>query len=387
MEGLMLDWLMRIDHTSCRVTVAVTQGWRSRFEDEMTSRNLPVRVIEIPFSLELKPWVRTVNMLRFLRSLEANVVVFFQGWFHEFVLGEIMAGFLVTRNHVFMHENLGPKEQFPRTSRRFLGIIPGLGLWWYIEKFCVRSRASFSRKILVVSLEIKKMIESFWDYPPSKVLVTYHGIDVSHFAPSLETKERMRLELGIPMDAKVILVTARLTDQKCVHRAIEAMDALAKEFPGLRLLIAGSGPREKALKELAEKCNCSKEIVFVGYVTNVADYLKMSDIYILPSDNEGLSLAFLEALASGLICVVTRCTGTTEVIEDGTNGFLVAKSTDGVTDGLRKALSLSSQDQKKIINNALLFVRTNFEINRNVASVLQIMGVPSINRKLVEKCL
>ena len=73
----------------------------------------------------------------------------------------------------------------------------------------------------------------------------------------------------------------------------------------------------------------------------MATHLRNANYYVLPSDNEGLGLSLLEAMASGLICIATHCPGPAEIIKDGVNGFLVEKSTAGVTQGLKRAISLS----------------------------------------------
>ena len=82
---------------------------------------------------------------------------------------------------------------------------------------------------------------------------------------------------------------------------------------------------------------CANKILFMGNVDNVGDYLKMSDIFVLSSDNEGFGIALVEAMATGLICVATKCPGPNEIIQDGVNGFLVEKNAEGVLDGLKKA--------------------------------------------------
>jgi glycosyltransferase involved in cell wall biosynthesis len=146
----------------------------------------------------------------------------------------------------------------------------------------------------------------------------------------------------------------------------------------MHLVIAGTGPYDQRLRTLAAGKSFKDKIKFLGQVAYVDELYQMSDIYVLSSDNEGLSLAFLEALASGLVCVVTRCTGTTEVIQDGTNGFLVEKSMDGVLNGLQKVLSLSTGERQVISLNAVRYVNERFEINRNVEQALLILGMPKI---------
>jgi glycosyltransferase involved in cell wall biosynthesis len=84
------------------------------------------------------------------------------------------------------------------------------------------------------------------------------------------------------------------------------------------LLVLGSGPEEQALKQAA-----GAGILFAGRVEDVAPYLKASDLFILPSAAEGLSVALLEAMATGLPAISTNVGGAPDIIKHGQNGWLV----------------------------------------------------------------
>src|SRR6185437_15886157 len=86
-------------------------------------------------------------------------------------------------------------------------------------------------------------------------------------------------------------------------------------------------------------------IRFLGYVADVCPMLRASDIYALPSDEEGFGLALAEAMACELICVATKTIGPSEIIEDGVNGFLTDLSYEGVLKGLDRALSLDIEER------------------------------------------
>ena len=113
----------------------------------------------------------------------------------------------------------------------------------------------------------------------------------------------------------------------------------------------------------------------MGYQENASDFLKMSDLFALPSDNEGLSNAMLEAMATGLICVVTKTPGTDEVIENGINGFIVEPSEEGVSIGLRKSLSLSQTQRVIISQEARRLVRVNFDREIGLQRGLEVLGL------------
>lgn len=381
MERLIIDWLEHADYSCCQITIAVAPGWKSKFDSEIAARSLPVRVVEFPFSFEVGPFRRFANMSEFLRKLKAAIAVFSQGWFWEFRLPDVIAGFLVTRNQAFMQENLGSPEPPPKTSRRHFGFIPGLGLWWRGKIFVTYTRAYFCRWVFVVSQDLKNKLVEDWKYPAKKIMVAYHGVNIERYTPSPEARERIRQSLGLSQSSLVAISTGRLTAQKCIDRMITAMDTLAGEYPHLHLLILGQGPLESELKKLASGCRGRERIHFLGQVADVSDYLKASDIYMLTSDNEGLSLALLEAMATGLICISTTCAGSPEAIQDGVTGFLVKKNAPAVTEGLRKALRLSIKEKSEMPAASVRFIRKNFEISKNVEKVFKVIGVPFLSLK------
>lgn len=380
LEKLMLEWFERIDLSKCRVTLVVSTGWGELYEKHIRDNGLTVDVVEFPFRTDFKYTDgflgRLFKTLGLLNSLKPNLVMFFQGSFTDFDLAHVMAAFMKAKGQVFMHENLGAPQPSVKSSRKYLGFIPGIALWWYYERYSMALRARFCKRIYVVSAEIRQRMIDLWRYPADKIEVMYHGVDVARFHPSVDVKGDMRASMGIARSDRVIILAARLSQEKCIDRAINAFDDLCREYSGLHLVIAGTGPYEERLRALAAGKSSRDKIKFLGQVTNVHEFYQMSDIYVLSSDNEGLSLAFLEALASGLVCVVTKCTGTTEVIEDGVNGFLVEKNSVGVLNGLRKALSLADEKSRHISRNAVHFVNERFEINRNVAGALSKFGIP-----------
>ncbi|MBL8013010.1 MAG: glycosyltransferase family 4 protein [Candidatus Omnitrophica bacterium] len=380
LEKLMLEWFERIDTSQCRATLIVSNQGGDIYRNHIKTKKLDIDVIEFPFRKDFRYtqgfWGRFRKVTDLLKPLKPTKVIFFQGSFTDFDLSHVLAANLLAGGEVFMHENLGAPEPSAKSSKKYFGVIPGVGLWWYAEKYFNPWRAKFCKKIYVVSAEIRQRMIDLWNYPMDKLEVLYHGVDTARFHPSESSRKKLRSVMGISESETVIIVAARLSQEKCIDRAIDAFDALITRFPNLQLLIAGTGPYEERLKTLAQQKASSARIKFLGQVNNVNELYQMSDIYVLSSDNEGLSLAFLEALGSGLVCVATRCTGTTEVIDDGRNGFLVEKSLDGVRSGLQKALSLSVQERHAMGHEAVSDVAQRFEIHRNVRNGLNKMGIP-----------
>jgi glycosyltransferase involved in cell wall biosynthesis len=375
LEKLMFDWFKRIDYEKTDVYVVVPQGWEHRFSEEALKYKIPVNIIELPFDFKEGILKRFLNMWYFLKNFKIDTVIYFQAHFEEFSIAEILAASMCANGNVFMHENSGSLKPPPFSSRKYFGILPGLGLWWYLNRCLINLRGKTAKKILVVSGEIKHRYVSWWKYPQSQISVTYHGTDTSKFSPSPENRQKIRAQLKLNSSDIVLITTARFTKIKCLDRVIKAFDVLSKEFDHLRLVMAGSGPLEPELKELANSLSSREHITFLGHLSDTSDYLKASDIFILSSDNEGLSLALLEAMSAGLICISTDCGGSNEAITHEKTGFIVERSVEGIAEGLKKILSLPKEQQEEMSSTASVFVRNNFDINKNIQKTFEMIGL------------
>lgn len=378
-EQVMLDWFKRINYSVCRVTLVVSPEVIHLFQQRMDHLNSPAEIIPFPFSLETPYPLRFRNMLGFFRKLKPSKIIFVHGWFEEFRWPDLLAGFLVCGRNMFIHENLGATPPEPRQSRRYFGFIPGLALWWHLRRWRLNCRTYFCKHVFTVSEGIRQRLISYWGYPKHKVKVIYHGVDAARYSPSMEMRDNLRKDFHLDSRDIVIIATARFTKQKRLERLIEAFQAVATQYKNLHLFLAGKGQLEAELKELAMKGASGDRIRFLGEMKNVPDLLKMCDFYVLSSDNEGLSLALMEAMASGLICISTHCPGSAEAIVDEVNGFLVDLSMEGVKSGLQKALHLSLEERKLMVQQARKTVLEKFELNKNIEKLFKITGIPYQN--------
>ncbi len=376
LEKLMLEWLERVDYNHCRVTLVISPGWKEFVTAKFVEKKLPVNVEEFPFVYKGNPWKKFFSLWAYLGRLSPSVLVYMQGSFVCFSFAYVLAGYLRTGGKIFMHENLVPAPPLPKPSNRYFGLCSRLNLWWYKEKFFYPLRAVISQKVFTVSQEMRDTLLSQWNYPANKVFVSYHGIDRAKFAPDPIVRDKMRQKHHLDQNTPVIISTARFFKVKALPRLLEAFELLSRDNSMIRLFLLGTGPLEDDLKKQANSLACKDQILFLGHQDNVGDYLKMSDIFVLSSDFEGLSLAFLEAMASGLICVSTDCNGAKEVIQDKINAFIVEKSVEGVRQGLSQAVSLTQQQRAAMSRNAIDFVGRNFDVTQNVPRVLQEMRVP-----------
>ncbi|HEV7449304.1 MAG TPA: glycosyltransferase family 4 protein [Candidatus Paceibacterota bacterium] len=127
-----------------------------------------------------------------------------------------------------------------------------------------------------------------------------------------------------------IVTTARLVEWKGIDGIIRATALLAKEFPDVRLLIAGDGPEEATLKELAKETGVGERVQFLGRVSRAETWhiRKTSEVYVLNSTYEGLPHTALTTFAAEIPIVATNIPGTNEAVYHEVSGLLVPTADD-----------------------------------------------------------
>lgn len=160
------------------------------------------------------------------------------------------------------------------------------------------------------------------DICADKLHVLYNGIDTEHFTPGAPEGATA---LGLPSDAPVIGTLGRLEPQKGITYLLEATAMLAGRWPVLTVLIAGQGSLREELKAKAKALGVVNHVRFLGFipVREAVDFLRLLDVFVLPSRWETFGLAAAEAMAVGVPAVVANVGGLPEVVADGETGLVV----------------------------------------------------------------
>jgi glycosyltransferase involved in cell wall biosynthesis len=156
--------------------------------------------------------------------------------------------------------------------------------------------------------------------PPVETL--YHGIDVD-WIQGWERADGVRANLGLPEDAPVVGTVANLKSHKRLDILIRAVSILSRTLPGIRLVIVGTGPKEADLRRLTRNLGLDGTVLFAGFRDDAPRVAATFDVFALSSEHEGLSIALIEALATGRPAVVTGVGGLPEVLSDGKEGYVV----------------------------------------------------------------
>lgn len=374
-DARLMDYFSFTDHTRHELVLVTTKDvYSARIRD----RNLPVRVLQFPFSVPGTSWRSLWRMWSLLQELKADSVVFVLNGFFQFKLPDFAAGFLATGGRVYSLEVLGAPPPPAKVPGRYLGVIPRLGLWWYRWMVPLTLRGWLSRRILAVSEEVKVRLVSLYHYPEHRIHVVYHGIDIGHFSPDAQARMTLRKSFGFS-DADILInCTARLSRQKRQDRLIQAFDAAFGDSPDVHLLLVGDGEEEQGYRKVAAESRSRARIQFLGHSDRVADLMRMSDVFVLPSDNEGFARTLMEAMSSGLLAVSTRTPGSTELIRSEVNGFLCETSVESLTEALARCRQLPDADRIRMTSRARDMISTEFRLDNRVRQALNLLDLPAI---------
>lgn len=183
------------------------------------------------------------------------------------------------------------------------------------------------------------------------------GIDIRKFNSLLSNRNFKRLEEEIPEEAFVILSVGELNRNKNHETVIKALKKI--DNPNIFYLICGQGKLENYLKKLTHDLSIANNVKFLGYRNDIPDICAISDIFAFPSKREGLGLAAIEAMASGLPIITSNVHGILDYSINGKTGYNCnPEDIDGFVFSIKELMS-DSEKRKKIgrfnIEHALKF--------------------------------
>jgi glycosyltransferase involved in cell wall biosynthesis len=211
------------------------------------------------------------------------------------------------------------------------------GLRKMVAKFIV-PRADAVR---VVSERLKQRMIDEFGVDAKKVTVVPIYVDrVTHNAQRIAKNDRF-----------IFLTVGRLVEVKNIILQINAMADVVKKFPNTELWIVGRGPLKEALGKRAKELGIENNIKFIGWQSNVAEFYRQADAFMLTSFAEGWPLVIIEAASYGLPIIMTDMGSAGEFIIDGVNGLVVPQNNkDRLAEAMLKLIP-DSDFKKEIIKN------------------------------------
>ncbi|AXX64238.1 MAG: glycosyltransferase family 4 protein [Lactobacillus sp.] len=183
--------------------------------------------------------------------------------------------------------------------------------------------------VVAPSKRVYDTLQGYGIKTPMEIIPT--GVDLSEYTRPIDTVA-LKQQLNLQDNQPILLTLSRIAHEKKIEILIQSMPKLLNYYPNLVLLIVGGGPDMDDLVELVTKLNLTENVLFVGEVNHedVAPYYHLANLFVSASDTESQGLTFIEAMATGLKCVVRSSPYTDDLFDDPSLGVTYSHPEDYV---------------------------------------------------------
>ncbi len=231
---------------------------------------------------------------------------------------------------------------------------------WQEQLHALIVNLGIATKLVAVSNEVRKQaIEE--GVRPDKIVVIPNGVQSPQIQPG-ETA-RIRREAGVEEGGFLILSAGRLWDEKGHIHLVRAMPEILRGAPEAVLALAGDGAARKELEIEAGRLGVGARIRFLGVRTDVTSWMSGADLFVLPSNSEGMPNALLEAMGVGAAVVATQVGGVPEIIQDGTTGWLVPPRDPEALASAILSLYRNPSERRRLGQNAREMIRREYRMD------------------------
>lgn len=237
---------------------------------------------------------------------------------------------------------------------------------------------TFANVAFACSRAVLRFCEKHLWYPTSKCHVVYNGVVTKRFE-NLPPKELVRRNLGFAGEHVLVTTVASLERHKGHVYLLEAGKEVIQRSRNIHFLFVGDGSLRAELESRAAALGIAEHVHFLGERLDVPEILAGSDIFVLPSLSEGLSLALVEAGLAGLPVVASRVDGIPEIVEDGWNGILVPPRDVAALAGALQALAEDVSHRERMGKEGRAIALERFSMERTA------FQVATLYRRLLER--
>jgi len=208
--------------------------------------------------------------------------------------------------------------------------------------------------------------------PQEQISLIPNGLDTNYFRPpTSEEKSTLRARYAYGPEDVIILFLGRLISTKRADLLLEALSDLEQDTP-VKCIIVGDGPEKNSLQDLTNKLGLEGKVRFVGATDDVRDFYWLSDIFVQPSQFEGLSVALLESMACGMAVLVSQCAGNLDAVNEGENGLTFAVDDAHQLSERLKTLIENPENWRVLGKKARTSVQETYAISAVVKAHLEI---------------
>jgi len=222
-------------------------------------------------------------------------------------------------------------------------------LYYPVEKLC----AHFTDVLITINHEDYALAQQKMK-AKKVVYVPGVGIDLEKFGRQSVDRAAKRKELGVPEDATLVLSVGELIPRKNHETAIRAIAGVKDVY----YIIVGQGEIREHLRDVIRECGAAGRVKLLGYRKDVGELCDAADAFVLPSFQEGLSVAVMEAMASGLPVACSRIRGNTDLVDKNGGVLFDPHSVEDCRKAVEKVLAsdrttLGAYNAEKIKNFSL----------------------------------
>ena len=203
-------------------------------------------------------------------------------------------------------------------------------------------------------------------YPASvlkkKLVIINNGIQIDAYKRNDEIRAKQRALLGISQETYVIGHVGRFTYQKNHKYLVEVFYQINQQIPNSCLLLVGEGELMEETKKQVNDLHLEQSVIFTGSVDNVQDYYQAMDVFLFPSNFEGLGYVLLEAQAVGLPCIASKAVPEDVILSETAEIIDLAEKKKWVQEAIEYR-NVECVNNNEVIRNA------GFDINHTIAQI------------------
>lgn len=309
-ERYFLSFLPELRKRGVDAHFLVVQHPRNRHKNlefirELEASQVPVEVIDS--RLSISPWL-IWKMAQLIRRqgfdlLQTNLI-------HADVWGACIKSFFLPGLKLLSVKH-GYSEQYQTRH----GLDPA-HLKTDLMAVLTRWAGRYADRVISISEALNSFMTKGGLIAVEKALAIPYGFDFDHVTTAVGPGG---LRFGTPQ----FVVAGRVVPVKQHHLLLKVLPALIKQFPDLAVVMVGAGPLLEEMKKVSEELGLTNNVRWEGFRTNMHDYIRDSDLMVIPSAAEGFGLVVLEAWHHAKPVVAFDVPAINEIIDDGVNGVLV----------------------------------------------------------------
>lgn len=298
METLVAEMAGRFRGTAVQLSLVTLSGRTGRLGTATKDRFESLHVVR---PVRLASLVLPVSAARAIRLTRPDVVHLHTGAWYKGARAGRFAG-----AHRIVYTEHGREHDDPAVSR-------------WID----RRAAALTDAVVAVSGRLARYLEQRVGIPRAKIRTIPNGVDTTKFTPAPATV--LRQSLGIPDDAVVIGSIGRLETVKAYDTLLQATALLrARGASRCHVVLFGDGSQREALRAQAERLGVDDVLRLPGWTTQAVDAHRLLDVFVLPSRSEGQSVSLMEAMACGVVPVVSDVGANAEMLGPALRAHVVS---------------------------------------------------------------